>query len=253
MRDGRDRAPLTPELCHPDLRGSISAATSAFGSPHLDKLSHIGGLAIEFGVLRFGFRNVLASSKIERSTAKAHRLDRSLISITPGALMLVPAGCIAGYNLAWTALAGAGLVMVLARRDTREVLKLADWHLLGFFAALFVVVEGLNKTGLPDPAYAHLKLMFVTSEGGRPGICPGFQPRARTFSPTFRFARCRESGSQTPPIPHSCGKCSRSRQLSLATSSFSVRWQTSSSSSRRGPIAKSASAITRELVSRLPF
>src|SRR5438132_6294804 len=37
---------------------------------------------------------------------------------------------VAGLNLAWTALAGAVLVMVLARRDTHEVLKLVDWHLL---------------------------------------------------------------------------------------------------------------------------
>jgi len=35
---------------------------------------------------------------------------------------------VAGLNLAWTALAGAVLVMVLARRDTHEVLKLFDWH-----------------------------------------------------------------------------------------------------------------------------
>lgn len=40
--------------------------------------------------------------------------------------------------------------MVLARRDTHELLQLGDWHLLLFFAALFVVVGGLNRTGLPD-------------------------------------------------------------------------------------------------------
>ena len=66
----------------------------------------------------------------------------------------------AGLNLAWTALAGAALVIVLARRDTHEVLKLVDWHLLVFFAALFVVVEGLSDTGLPDAIYGHLQPMF---------------------------------------------------------------------------------------------
>ncbi len=50
--------------------------------------------------------------------------------------------------------------MVLARRDTHEVLKLVDWHLLVFFAALFVVVEGLNGTGVADQAYAHLRGLF---------------------------------------------------------------------------------------------
>jgi Na+/H+ antiporter NhaD/arsenite permease-like protein len=45
-------------------------------------------------------------------------------------------------------------------RDTHEVLKLVDWHLLVFFAALFVVVEGLSDTGLPDAIYRHLQPMF---------------------------------------------------------------------------------------------
>ena len=50
--------------------------------------------------------------------------------------------------------------MVLERRDTHEVLKLVDWHLLVFFAALFVVVEGLSDTGLPDAIYRHMQPMF---------------------------------------------------------------------------------------------
>jgi Na+/H+ antiporter NhaD/arsenite permease-like protein len=70
---------------------------------------------------------------------------------------------LAGLNLAWTALAGASLIMVLARRDTHEVLKLVDWHLLVFFAALFVVVDGLSDTGLPDAIYRHLQPLFGAS------------------------------------------------------------------------------------------
>src|SRR5207244_10835668 len=50
--------------------------------------------------------------------------------------------------------------MVLARRDTHEVLKLVDWHLLVFFAALFVVVDGLSDTGLPDAIYSRLQPVF---------------------------------------------------------------------------------------------
>jgi Na+/H+ antiporter NhaD/arsenite permease-like protein len=43
------------------------------------------------------------------------------------------------------------------------VLKLVDWHLLLFFAGLFVVVEGLNSTGLPDQIYGRLRGMFGTA------------------------------------------------------------------------------------------
>jgi Na+/H+ antiporter NhaD/arsenite permease-like protein len=53
--------------------------------------------------------------------------------------------------------------MVLARRDTHEVLKIVDWHLLLFFAALFVVVEGLSGTGLPDQAFQPVHGVFGKS------------------------------------------------------------------------------------------
>jgi Na+/H+ antiporter NhaD/arsenite permease-like protein len=73
------------------------------------------------------------------------------------------AGFLAGLNLAWTAMTGAALVMVLARRDTHGVLRLVDWHLLLFFAALFVVVGGLSDTGLPDAIYSRLQAIFGSS------------------------------------------------------------------------------------------
>jgi Na+/H+ antiporter NhaD/arsenite permease-like protein len=40
---------------------------------------------------------------------------------------------------------------------------LVDWHLLVFFAALFVVVEGLSDTGLPDSIYWRLQPLFGSS------------------------------------------------------------------------------------------
>ena len=53
--------------------------------------------------------------------------------------------------------------MVLAKRDTHQVLKLVDWNLLVFFAALFIVVEGVSKTGLPDQAYRQVQPLFGSS------------------------------------------------------------------------------------------
>jgi Na+/H+ antiporter NhaD/arsenite permease-like protein len=90
----------------------------------------------------------------------AAAIDRRLVTITTAALVLMFGGFLAGWNLAWTALGAGVLVMVLARRDTHEVLKLVDWHLLLFFAGLFVVVEGLSVTGLPDRVYGVLHQAF---------------------------------------------------------------------------------------------
>src|SRR5262249_52534312 len=95
----------------------------------------------------------------------SRKLDSRLLAITFLVLALVFAGFVAGLNLSWTALAGGALVMGLARRDTHEGLKLVGWHLLVFFAALFLVVEGLKGTGLPDQIYEAIHGVFGQSVG----------------------------------------------------------------------------------------
>jgi Na+/H+ antiporter NhaD/arsenite permease-like protein len=96
----------------------------------------IVGLAINFLILRFGFRKVLRGTTIEREVHAIPQLDRSLFALVCIVFVSIFACFIIGLNMAWTALAGAALVMVIARRDTHEVLKLVDWHLLIFFAGL---------------------------------------------------------------------------------------------------------------------
>jgi Na+/H+ antiporter NhaD/arsenite permease-like protein len=54
-----------------------------------------------------------------------------------------------GGNLAWTAAAGFAVAMLVHRRDTRDLWPRIDWSLLLFFAGLFVVVEGLERSGAP--------------------------------------------------------------------------------------------------------
>jgi Na+/H+ antiporter NhaD/arsenite permease-like protein len=117
-------------------------------------------LVINLGIVSFGFRNALRAAAISREPYPVPKLDRGLFAVVCIVFVSIFACFFAGLNLAWTALGGAALVMVLARRDTHEVLKLIDWHLLVFFAALFVVVEGLSDTGLPDAIYRHLQPMF---------------------------------------------------------------------------------------------
>jgi Na+/H+ antiporter NhaD/arsenite permease-like protein len=123
----------------------------------------VAGLAIEYAVLRISFRDVLRSAVIHSPESQPRHLNRPLLGLTFAALVLVFAGFVAGLDLSWTALGGGALVMVLARRDTHEVLKLVDWHLLLFFAALFIVVEGLSGTGLPDQIYHLVHGLFGTS------------------------------------------------------------------------------------------
>jgi len=176
----RGRLPLPPYLLALAMSANLGSVATLVGNPQnmiigsLSKMPFLRfsagllpvavlGLAIEYVVLRVGFRKVLRQAKLHQTDTPSRPLDRRLLAIALGALAAVFAGFVAGLNLAWTALAGGALVMVLARRDTHEVLKLVDWHLLVFFAALFVVVEGLNSTGLPNQIYDRLRSLFGTT------------------------------------------------------------------------------------------
>ena len=48
--------------------------------------------------------------------------------------------------------------MLLHRRDTRQLWPRIDWSLLLFFGGLFVVVEGLTKSGLPAVVFQRFPL-----------------------------------------------------------------------------------------------
>ena len=176
----RGKLPLLPYLIALATSANIGSVATLVGNPQnmiIGHFSHIGfaqfsatlapvaviALTINYLILRIGFRNVLRHAVIEEKLRVAPKLDRSLFALVCIIFVLIFAGFIAGLHLAWTALAGAALVMVLARRDTHEVLKLVDWHLLVFFAALFVVVEGLSDTGLPDSIYWRLQPLFGSS------------------------------------------------------------------------------------------
>jgi Na+/H+ antiporter NhaD/arsenite permease-like protein len=178
----RGKLPLLPYLLALAMSANLGSVATLVGNPqnmiigHMSKIPFlrfsasllpvaIAGIAVEYSVLRIGFRKVLREAVIHRPETSSRPVNGRLVAITFAVLALVFVGFVAGLNLSWTALAGGALVMVLARRDTHEVLKLVDWHLLVFFAALFVVVEGLNGTGLPDQIYQAVHGVFGASAG----------------------------------------------------------------------------------------
>jgi Na+/H+ antiporter NhaD/arsenite permease-like protein len=173
----RGKLPLLPYLIALATSANIGSAATLVGNPqnmiigHFSRISFaefswallpaaIIGLAINFCILRLGFRKMLRETAIDGSTYAVPKLERGLFALVCVVFVSIFAGFVAGFNLAWTAMMGAALVMVFARRDTHDVLKLVDWHLLVFFAALFIVVDGLSDTGLPDAIYWRLQPIF---------------------------------------------------------------------------------------------
>jgi Na+/H+ antiporter NhaD/arsenite permease-like protein len=176
----RGKLPLAPYLLALAMSANLGSVATLVGNPQNMIIGHLSGipflwfsaslapvalagLVIQYVVLRVGFRKVLGQAVIHRPEAQPPPLNRRLLILTLAVLGLVFIGFVAGLNLSWTALSGGALVMVLAKRDTHQVLKLVDWNLLVFFAALFIVVEGLSKTGLPDQTYRHVQPLFGSS------------------------------------------------------------------------------------------
>lgn len=176
----RSGLPLLPYLLALAMSANLGSVCTLVGNPQNMIIGRLSGLAfghftlallpvaaagllIEYLILWVGFRRVLAAAHIPTDPGEVPRQDRRLVRLALLVLVGVFAGFLAGWNLAWTALAGGTILMVLARRDTHEVLKQVDWHLLVLFAALFVVVEGLNLTGLPGQLYERLRGWFGTT------------------------------------------------------------------------------------------
>jgi Na+/H+ antiporter NhaD/arsenite permease-like protein len=161
----RGKLPLLPYLIALATSANIGSVATLVGNPQNMIIGHfsraaIVGLAINFCILRLGFRKTLLGATIDRAAHPVTKLDRGLFALVCVVFVSIFVGFLSGLNLAWTAMTGAALVMVLARRDTHDVLKLVDWHLLVFFVALFIVVDGLSDTGLPNAIYRRLEPIF---------------------------------------------------------------------------------------------
>jgi len=108
-------------------------------------------------VLRLAFRRELAPSSRVDAHVPEPPLRRGHALLCAG---FVVAGFLAGYNLAWTAMVGAALLLIVTRGDPREIFAQVDGTLLLFFAALFVVTHGVAQAGIAERLYHSLEPAF---------------------------------------------------------------------------------------------
>lgn len=83
-------------------------------------------------------------------------VKRALLVKCLACFALAVAGFFAGFNVAWTALAAATLLLCVAGWEPRQAFRHVDWPLLLFFAGLFIVVGGLRQTGAVERLFAAL-------------------------------------------------------------------------------------------------
>jgi len=110
-----------------------------------------GGLALTCIILLQIFGKQLgAAFPAPASVPAPVQLDRRLVVAALGIFGLAFAAWLAGASLPKIAIAGGTIMLAVARRDPRPALEKVEWDLLLFFAALFVVMRGLEASGAID-------------------------------------------------------------------------------------------------------
>jgi Na+/H+ antiporter NhaD/arsenite permease-like protein len=152
--------PYLLTLCMASNAGSVATFT---GNPQNMLIGNVSGqayghfaaylafpallsTAAVVAVLLFVFRRELGGKPFTTLDARP-KVDRPLLYLCAVVLAGVIACFFAGLSMAWSALVGGAVVVVFSNKEPREQLLKVDWLLLLFFAALFVVVQGVNREG----------------------------------------------------------------------------------------------------------
>jgi len=136
------------------LIGTLSGISYAQFSKAL-LLPALLSLAAVLAVLLVAFRRELSWKRLSVDVP-APPLDQKLALLCTAGLGFVLAGFLLGYNLAWTAMTGAALLLALSRQPPKEMFAQVDGTLLLFFAGLFVVTHGVAQAGIADRIHSAL-------------------------------------------------------------------------------------------------
>ncbi|MDP4277104.1 MAG: anion transporter [Bacteroidota bacterium] len=109
------------------------------------------GMLLIVGVIRLLYRKAFNNKEIlvfsEQETAKPVNIVRS-----GSVFLLVVIGFFLGkqfgLSIPLIALTGSALILLLGKAKPSDIIHQVDWVLLLFFASLFIVVSGIEKSGL---------------------------------------------------------------------------------------------------------
>ena len=106
-----------------------------------------GGLAITWACLRWAFRRELAQPFRARLEPVPVTLDRPLVAKGLAMFGIAVIAWLAGGSLPLVAITVGALMVAIAQRDPAYAIDRVEWSLLLFFASLFVVMGGFERTG----------------------------------------------------------------------------------------------------------
>lgn len=134
------------------------------------------GLVLDWLILRRLYARELEGS-FDTAGLALPDVDRPALLRVLGVVVLICLGFVlpverwlpgleAGQKLPLVALTGAALVVLVGRARPADAFAQVDWGLLVFFAGLFVVIAGINRTGILPAMHGHAAPLLGPSGGG---------------------------------------------------------------------------------------
>ncbi|MGK4003403.1 SLC13 family permease [Sorangium sp. So ce1036] len=220
-RAGLDRIPYLLALA---MGANAGSALTLAGNPQNMLVGHLSGISYRDYLLEAGPAALIG---LAVTAVALHLLLRRRIAAraAPPAIepvwepappsggrpsALVPLACLAvvsvlfvlGANLAWTAICGAAAAILLHRRDAGGLFARVSWPVLLFFGALFIVVAGLQKTGMPEQALRAMSPLLPSGPTlGVVGLSLALLVGCQIVS-NVPFILLAESYIQSQPDPH---------------------------------------------------
>jgi Na+/H+ antiporter NhaD/arsenite permease-like protein len=164
----RHRLPALPFLLALATGANTGSVMTLVGNPQNMLCASLGGLSYRehlwlvgpIGLVSLGINHALLVVMARRALAAATLVSTPAMPISPRAwrsLVVIGATAVAamlGADLAFTATTGLVVLILLHRTDSRQMWARIDWSVLVFFCGLFIVVEGLVKSGVPTAVFA---------------------------------------------------------------------------------------------------
>jgi Na+/H+ antiporter NhaD/arsenite permease-like protein len=157
--------PPVPYLIALATSANIGSAMSVTGNPQnavigiaarfsfLGFLAHLApvslvGLVIDAALLTLLYRRDLLDHPLaHRAPSIEVRLDRRLLVKCGLAAALVIVFWIFGYSFPLVSISVGAFILIVGRVHAEKIYQRVDWELLLFFAALFVLIRGLEASG----------------------------------------------------------------------------------------------------------
>jgi Na+/H+ antiporter NhaD/arsenite permease-like protein len=143
------------------LCGSLGGLSFAGYLGHMLPVALLA-LAANHAILLVVFRRELSGTLAEETAPE--RLFTWRSAVTLAVIFGTVALYMGGAHMAFTALGGFAVLLLVHRLDPAEVWARIDWSVLLFFGGLFIAVDGFVRSGAPAYLFAHVPV-FAGPEG----------------------------------------------------------------------------------------